>query len=79
MEISGDEIADVVLKQFESWEKKRKPQVRTNGVREWVPLSGIVAQGRLLRYLMQIFILTLLNRKERPCLFSFGVCFLAYF
>ena len=46
MEVSGDEIADVVLRQFDSWEKKRKPQVRTNGVREWVSLSGIVAQGK---------------------------------
>jgi len=45
MEISGNDIADVVLKQFDSWEKKRKPLVRPNGVREWVPLSGIVAQG----------------------------------
>ncbi|TVY51114.1 tRNA-specific adenosine deaminase 1 [Lachnellula cervina] len=45
MEISGDDIADVVLKQFDSWEKKRKPIIRTNGVREWVPLSGIVAEG----------------------------------
>jgi tRNA-specific adenosine deaminase 1 len=49
MEVSGDDIADVVLKQFDSWEKKRKPVVRTNGVREWVPLSGIIAQGRLPR------------------------------
>jgi len=54
METSGDEIADVVLKQFDSWEKKRKPVVRTNGVREWVPLSGIVAQGRPLIVLVQI-------------------------
>ncbi|TVY25543.1 tRNA-specific adenosine deaminase [Lachnellula hyalina] len=45
MEISGDDIADAVLKQFDSWEKKRKPLARPNGVREWVPLSGIVAQG----------------------------------
>lgn len=45
MEISGDEIADVVLRQFDAWESKRKPLKRTNGVREWVPLSGIVAQS----------------------------------
>ncbi|RDL41020.1 Adenosine-deaminase-containing protein [Venustampulla echinocandica] len=44
MEISGDEIADVVLRRFDAWESKRKPLKRTNGVREWVPLSGIVAQ-----------------------------------
>lgn len=52
MEVSGDEIADVVLKKFDGWEKKSKPAVRTNGVREWVPLSGIVAQGRLFRPLI---------------------------
>ncbi|KAF4629033.1 hypothetical protein G7Y89_g9115 [Cudoniella acicularis] len=46
MEASADAIADVVLKEFDSWEKKRKPLVRTNGVREWIPLSGIVAQGK---------------------------------
>jgi hypothetical protein len=73
MEVSGDEIADVVLKQFESWEKKRGPQLRTNGVREWVPLSGIVAQGKPLRDLVQIFILTLLYRKEWVYLCSFCV------
>ncbi|TVY36809.1 tRNA-specific adenosine deaminase [Lachnellula occidentalis] len=48
MEISGDDIAHVVLKQFDSWEKKRKPVIRTNGVKEWVPLSGIIAQADLL-------------------------------
>jgi tRNA-specific adenosine deaminase 1 len=47
MEVSGDEIADVVLKQFDSWEKKRKPLNRTDEVREWVPLSGIVVHGLL--------------------------------
>jgi hypothetical protein len=45
MEISGDAIAEVVLKEFEKWPAKRKPLVRSDGVKEWVPLSGIVAQG----------------------------------
>merc|ERR1711939_420221 len=46
MDISGDEIADVVLREFDSWPNKRKPLLRSDGVKEWVPLSGIVAQGR---------------------------------
>ncbi|KAH8811444.1 adenosine deaminase/editase [Xylogone sp. PMI_703] len=45
MDISGDAIAQVVLEQFDKLPAKRKPQVRGDGVREWVPLSGIVAQG----------------------------------
>lgn len=45
MEVSGDDIANVVLEQFDKLPAKRKPQVRGPGVREWVPLSGIVAQG----------------------------------
>lgn len=47
MEVSGDDIADVVLKNFEKWEKKRKPLVVPGGLnKEWVPLSGIVAEGK---------------------------------
>ncbi|EPE26452.1 adenosine-deaminase-containing protein [Glarea lozoyensis ATCC 20868] len=42
MDVSGDEIADAVLTQFDSWEKKRKPMNRADNVKEWVPLSGIV-------------------------------------
>lgn len=45
-EPSGDEIANVVLKQFDELPTKRKPLSRGEGVREWVPLSGIVASGR---------------------------------
>jgi tRNA-specific adenosine deaminase 1 len=45
MDVSGDEIAEVVLKEFEKWPTKRKPLLRGDGVKEWVPLSGIVAQG----------------------------------
>ncbi|PMD27891.1 hypothetical protein NA56DRAFT_696909 [Hyaloscypha hepaticicola] len=46
MEISGDAIAEAVLKEFEKWPAKRKPLMRSDGVREWVPLSGIVAQDK---------------------------------
>lgn len=72
MEISGDDIAEVVLKQFDSWEKKRKPIIRTNGVREWVPLSGIVAEGiaDLPKIMVKIPILTLLYRNKWIYLFS---------
>jgi len=45
MEISGDEIAEVVLREFEKWPKKCKPIVRSEWVKEWVPMSGIVAHG----------------------------------
>ncbi|KAK2627124.1 hypothetical protein QTJ16_003090 [Diplocarpon rosae] len=44
MNISGDEVAEVVLREFDKWPAKRRPLVRSDGVREWVPLSGIVAQ-----------------------------------
>ena len=46
----GDEIAQAVLSQFDALPSKGKPLNRgfdNKGinVREWVPLSGIVAQG----------------------------------
>ncbi|PBP20962.1 adenosine-deaminase domain-containing protein [Diplocarpon rosae] len=44
MNISGDEVAEVVLREFDKWPAKRRPLVRSDGVKEWVPLSGIVAQ-----------------------------------
>lgn len=44
MEILPDDVADLVLSNFDALEKKRKPLVREGGVKEWVPLSGIVAQ-----------------------------------
>lgn len=37
-------IARAVLQQFQSLPSKRKPRVRTNGLHDWVPLSGIVAE-----------------------------------
>jgi hypothetical protein len=45
MDVSGDEIAEAVLQEFDKWPTKRKPLQRGDGVKEWVPLSGIVAQG----------------------------------
>ncbi|KXH45529.1 adenosine-deaminase [Colletotrichum simmondsii] len=44
MAADPDEIADVVLGQFKKLPTKRRPQVRDNGLHEWVPLSGIVAE-----------------------------------
>lgn len=40
----ADSIASVVLEQFDRLPSKSKPVVRDNGLREWVPLSGIVAE-----------------------------------
>ncbi|KAF3068728.1 hypothetical protein CFAM422_007763 [Trichoderma lentiforme] len=37
-------IARAVISQFEKLPSKRKPCVRDNGLHEWVPLSGIVAE-----------------------------------
>lgn len=37
-------IASAVLDEFEKLATNRKPAVRANGVREWVPLCGIVAE-----------------------------------
>ncbi|KAH8597792.1 adenosine-deaminase [Bisporella sp. PMI_857] len=45
MSISGDKIAQVVLDRFNDLPAKAKPLNRGSGLREWVPLSGIVAQG----------------------------------
>lgn len=44
MPVDPDEIADVVLEHFKKLPAKRRPQVRDNGLHEWVPLSGIVAE-----------------------------------
>lgn len=43
-----DRIAALVHERFDELPAKRKPAVRTNGLREWVPLSAIVAQGSFL-------------------------------
>ncbi|KAH0531782.1 hypothetical protein TsFJ059_000570 [Trichoderma semiorbis] len=37
-------IARTVISQFEKLPSKRKPCVRDNGLHEWVPMSGIVAE-----------------------------------
>ncbi|OHE99385.1 adenosine-deaminase [Colletotrichum orchidophilum] len=44
MPTEPDQIADAVLRQFQKLPAKRRPQVRDNGLHEWVPLSGIVAE-----------------------------------
>lgn len=51
----GDAVAKAVLDNFDTWERKRKPLDRSakkkgenddrDTAREWVPLSGIVAQS----------------------------------
>ncbi|KAK4181433.1 putative tRNA-specific adenosine deaminase [Triangularia setosa] len=41
----ADEVASVVLSEFNKLPTKRKPTIRDNGLHEWVPLSGIVAKG----------------------------------
>ncbi|KAI0019071.1 adenosine deaminase/editase [Xylariomycetidae sp. FL0641] len=46
MTVTPDDIASLVLKEYDKLPPKRKPVVRDNGLHEWVPLSGIVAQGR---------------------------------
>lgn len=45
MATEADEIATAVLEEFRKLPAKRKPTVRDNGLREWVPLSGIVVKG----------------------------------
>jgi tRNA-specific adenosine deaminase 1 len=47
-EAHADAIASTVLEEFGKLAPKRKPAVRDNGLREWVPLSGIVVKGILL-------------------------------
>ncbi|KAF3038366.1 hypothetical protein E8E12_008503 [Didymella heteroderae] len=42
MNPDADAIADCVLETFAQLPDKRKPRPRTDGSREWVPLSGIV-------------------------------------
>ncbi|OBT90147.1 hypothetical protein VE02_00942 [Pseudogymnoascus sp. 03VT05] len=45
MELTGDSVAETVLRKFNTLPKKRKPIQRAEHKREWVPLAGIVAQG----------------------------------
>jgi hypothetical protein len=60
----SDEIADAVLKQFYDLPKKGKPLVRGGGVKEWVPLSGIVAEGGISGFLSQIHNANDVSRKR---------------
>ncbi|KAI0204112.1 adenosine deaminase/editase [Astrocystis sublimbata] len=46
MTVKADLIASLVQQEFDKLPAKRKPGVRDNGLREWVPLSGIVAEER---------------------------------
>ncbi|KAI1334705.1 adenosine-deaminase domain-containing protein [Xylariaceae sp. FL0016] len=46
MTVTPDLIASLVQKEYDKLPAKRKPINRGNGIQEWVPLSGIVAQGR---------------------------------
>jgi hypothetical protein len=40
------------LEEFRKLPAKRKPTVRDNGLREWVPLSGIVVKGEYIGGIM---------------------------
>jgi tRNA-specific adenosine deaminase 1 len=42
MNADADAIADCVLSTFDRLPEKRKPRPRNDGLREWVPLAGIV-------------------------------------
>ncbi|CEJ90615.1 hypothetical protein VHEMI06384 [[Torrubiella] hemipterigena] len=44
MSPKADAIAEAVLSCFDQLPVKRKPAIRDNGLHEWVPLSGIVAE-----------------------------------
>lgn len=44
MPAEADEVASIVLDLFSTLPAKRKPCIRDNGTREWVPLAGIVAR-----------------------------------
>jgi len=42
--MQADEIAKCVLDAFDSLPTKRRPLQRSDGFKEWVPLSGIVLE-----------------------------------
>lgn len=44
MTSEADAIAYAVLGEYDRLPAKRKPQIRGNGTREWVPIAGIVAK-----------------------------------
>jgi hypothetical protein len=43
--MQADEIAKCVLETFDSLPAKGKPLQRSDGIKEWVPLSGIVLES----------------------------------
>ncbi|KAI1488386.1 hypothetical protein F5X96DRAFT_85592 [Biscogniauxia mediterranea] len=49
MTATADLVASLVQQQYDKLPAKRKPVVRDNGLHEWVPLSGIVAQDNKFR------------------------------
>lgn len=44
MTARADCVAQAVLEEFDKLPPKCKPKLRDNGLHEWVPLSGIVAE-----------------------------------
>lgn len=44
MATEADLVASLVQQEYDKLPAKWKPTVRDNGLHEWVPLSGIVAQ-----------------------------------
>ena len=40
----ADQVARIVISQFNKLPPRRKPTIRGNGLHEWVPLSGIVIE-----------------------------------
>ncbi|KAL1907522.1 hypothetical protein Sste5344_006713 [Sporothrix stenoceras] len=42
--VQADDITRAVLDEFDKLPTNRKPAARSNGIHEWVPLSGIVAE-----------------------------------
>ena len=44
MATAADLVASLVQQEYDKLPAKWKPAVRDNGLHEWVPLSGIVAE-----------------------------------
>ena len=44
MATAADLVASLVQQEYDKLPVKWKPAVRNNGIHEWVPLSGVVAQ-----------------------------------
>jgi hypothetical protein len=50
--MQADEIAKCVLKKFDSLPAKRKPLQRSDEIKEWVSLSGIVLESGMNEFLI---------------------------